>query len=83
MQRIIELSIKPKSSRTTKHSRPISEVTVIIQEVDITVEANIMVEEDTITKVNTKTILKEGQDVGYVIKITISMQISHIKIEFI
>ena len=56
---------------------------VIIQEADITVEEDIMVEEDIITKVDTKTILQEDQDAGYVIKITISLQIAHIKIELI
>ena len=67
----------------TKDSRPILEVTTIIQEADITVEANIMGEEDIITKVDTKTIMQEDQDVGYVIKITISVKIAHIKIELI
>ena len=47
------------------------------------VEADIMVEDDIITKVDTKTILQEDQDVGYVIKITISVHNVHIKIELI
>ena len=80
MRRIIELSIKPKSSQTTKDSRPISKLTVIIQEADTTIEADIMVEEDIITKVDTKTIMQEDQDVGYDIKITISVQNAHTKI---
>ena len=45
------------------------------------VEADIMVEEVTITKVDTKTILPESQDVGYVIRITMSVQIANIKIK--
>ena len=67
----------------TKDSQPILEITALIQEVDITVEEDIMGEEDIITKVNTKTILQEYQDVGYLIKITISVQSSHTKIELI
>ena len=82
MQRITELFIKMRLSRTTKVSRPILEVMVITQEVDTTVEADIMVEEDTITKVYTKTIVQEGE-VGYVIKIIISVQIALRKIELI
>ena len=45
---------------------------VIIREEDIMVEAGTIVEEAITTKVNTKTILEEDQDVGYAIKITIS-----------
>ena len=67
----------------TKDSRTILEVMVINQEVDTTIEAYIMVKEDIITKVDTKTILQEYQDVGYVIKITISVQNVDIKIELI
>ena len=77
MQRITELSTKQKLSQMTKDNRPISEVTTIIQEADIMVEADIIVEEAIITKVDTKIILQEDQDVGYAIKITISMQNSH------
>ena len=64
----------------SKDSRPISEVTAIIREVDIMVEEDIIVEEAITTKVNTKIILQEYQDVGYAIKITISAQNSHTKI---
>ena len=64
-------------------NRPISEITAIIQEAHITVEVDIMVKEDIITKVDTKTILQEDQDAGYGIKITISVQNAHIKIELI
>ena len=46
-------------------------------------EVDTMVEEAIITKVDTKTILQEDQDVGYVIKITISVQNAHTKIELI
>ena len=67
----------------TKDSRPILEVMVIIEEVDTTVKAYIMVEEDIITRVDSKTILQEDQDDGYVIKITISVSIAPIKIELI
>ena len=67
----------------TKDSQPISEITAIIQEAHITVEVDIMVEEAIITKVNTKAILQEDQDVGYVIKITILVQIAHKKIGLI
>ena len=83
MRRITQLSTKQKSSQTTKDSVPISKVTTIIREVDIMVEADIIVEEAIITKVDTKTILQEDQDVGYVIKITISVHIVHKKIELI
>ena len=79
----MELSIKLKSSRMTKDSRPISEVTTITQEADIIIKVDIMVKEDIITKVDTKTILQEDQYDRYVIKITISVQIAHIKIELI
>ena len=67
----------------TKDIQPISEITDIIQEADITIEEDIMVKEDIITKVDTKKIMQEDQDVGYVIKITITVQNSHIKIELI
>ena len=67
MQRLTELSIKSKLSGITKDNRPILEVTTITQEADI------MVEEDIIIKVDTKIILQEDDDVGYVIKITISV----------
>lgn len=53
----------------TKISRLILEAMAIIQE-DV-----IMVEQDTITKFNIKTTLKEGQDAGYVTKNIISVQI--------
>ena len=58
----------------TKDSRPISEVMAIIWEADITIEEAIT------TKVDTKIILQEDQDVGYAIKITISVQNAHTKI---
>ena len=46
-------------------------------------EVDIMVKEATITKVDIKIILQDDQDVGYVIKITISVQNAHTKIELI
>ena len=80
MRRITKLSTKKRSSQTTKDSRPISQVTTIIQEMDITIEVDIMVEEAIITKVDTKIILQEDQDVGYAIKITILVHNAHTKI---
>ena len=44
------------------------------------VEVDIIVEEAITTKVDTKIILQEDQDVGYAIKITISMHNAHTKI---
>ena len=44
------------------------------------VEVDIIVEEAITTKVDTKIILEENQDVGYAIKITISVQNAHTKI---
>ena len=73
MQRITELCTKLRSSLTTKISRLILEAMTTTQEQVIMVEEDTMVEVDTITKVDIKTILQEGQDVGYVIKITISV----------
>ena len=55
---------------------------VITQEEVITVEVDTMVEEDTTTKVDIRTVLQEGQDVGYATKKIISVQIVLIKIEF-
>ena len=43
------------------------------------VEVDIMVEEVIITKVDTKIIFQEDQDVGYVINITIPVQNAHTK----
>ena len=48
----------------TKDNWPISEITAIIQEAEITVEVDIMVEEAIITKVDTKIIMQEDQDVS-------------------
>ncbi|CAF4353223.1 unnamed protein product, partial [Adineta steineri] len=56
----------------TKISRLILEAIAITQEEVITVEEDTMVEEDTTTKVDIKTILQEGQDVGYATKKIIS-----------
>ena len=83
MQRIAKFFIKLKLSQMTKVSRPILEVMAITQEEVIMVEVDTMVEEDTITKVDIKTILQEGQDVGYVTKRIISVQIALTKIELI
>ena len=47
------------------------------------VEVDIMVEEVIITKVDTKIIMQEDQNVGYVIKITILVQNAHTNIELI
>ena len=80
MQRITELSRKPKSSQTTKDSRPISRITTIIQQADITIEVDITVKESIITKVDTKIIMEEDQNVRYAINITIAAQNSHPKI---
>ena len=66
MQRTIEMYTKQKSSQTTKDSRQILEVTTIIREADI------IVEEAITSKVDTKIIMEEDQDIGYAIKITIS-----------
>ena len=44
------------------------------------VEEDIIVEEAITTKVDTKIVLEEYQYVGYVIKITISVQNAHTKI---
>ena len=55
----------------------------ITQEDVITVGADTMVEEDTITKVDIKTNLQEGQDAGYATKRTISIQIALTNIELI
>ena len=65
----------------TKINQLILEIMAITQEEVITVEVDTMDEEDTITKVDIKTILQEGQDVGYVTKKIISMQIVLTKIE--
>ena len=81
MQRITKLFIKLKSSRTTKVSRPILEIMAITQEEVITIEEDTMVKEDTTTKVDIKTIIQEGQDVGYATKKIILVQIVLIKIE--
>ena len=53
----------------------------ITQEEVRMVKADTMVEEDTITKVDIKTILQEGEDDGYVTKRTISVHIALTKIE--
>ena len=71
MQKITELCIKLRSSRTTKIRRLILEAMAITQDEIITVEEDTMVEEDTTTKVDIRAILQEGQDVGYVKKRTI------------
>ena len=55
----------------------------ITQEEVIMAEEYTMVEDDTITKVDIKTILQEGQDARYVSKRTISVQISLTKIKLI
>ena len=55
------------------------EANIIVEE-DIMVEADIIVEEAITTKVDTKIILEEDQDVGYAIKITTSVQNAHTKI---
>ena len=82
MKRITGLFIKLKSSRTTKISRLILEVMAITQKEVITVKKDTMVEEDTTTKVDINTILvQEGQDVGYVTKKIIPVQIVLTKIE--
>ena len=65
----------------TKISRLILEAMAITQEKVITVKANTMVKEDTTTKVDIKTILQKGQDVGYATKKIISVHIVLIKIE--
>ena len=83
MQRITKLSTKHKSSQTTKDSQSILEIMAIIQEAHITADVDKMVEEAIITKVDTKIILQEDQDVGYVIKITILVQNAHTKLELI
>ena len=67
----------------TKIGRLISEVMAITQEEVIMVEEDTMVKEDTITKVDIKKFLQECQDVGYVTKRTISVQIALTKIELI
>ena len=64
----------------TKDSRPTLDVMVIIREEDIMVEASIIVGEAITIKVGTKIILEEDLDVGYAIKITISLQNAHTKI---
>lgn len=81
MQRITELCTKLRSSQTTKISQLILEAMAITQEEVITIEEDTMVKEDTPTKVDIKSILQQGQDVGYDTKKIISMQIVLIKIE--
>ena len=65
----------------TKIGRLILEAMAITQEEVIKVEEDTMVEEDKTTKVDIRTILQEGQDVGYATKKIISVQIVLIKIE--
>ena len=53
---------------------------VIIREEDIMVKEGTIVEEAITTKVGTKIILEEDLDVGYAIKITISIENVHTNI---